>query len=289
MVYNDILMLFKRICMEYWNHIYEHFNPVALNLRFIPVHWYGIMYILALLTALWFAKWIIKKDKMSIAEETIDGYFIWIEVGIILGARIWYILFYDPHTSYYLTQPWQIFNPFSNGEFVGIRGMSYHGAVVGATISSYFFARRHPGQIYKILDVVALAVPVGFVFGRIGNFLNQELVGRVTDVPWGIYVDGVLRHPSQLYEGFLEGILIAILIYLYRKRRTFDGALIGIYIMMYGTARFIAEFWRMPDVQLGYLYGEWLTMGQIQSTVMALVALIAYMLMKNKALKNRNL
>ena len=266
--------------MEYWNHIYEHFNPVALDLGFISVHWYGIMYISALLTALWFAKWIIKKDKMLIAEETIDSYFIWIEVGIILGARIWYILFYDPNTSYYLTQPWQIFNPFSNGEFVGIRGMSYHGAVVGAAIGSYLFARRNPKQIYKILDVVALAVPVGFVFGRIGNFLNQELVGRVTDVPWGIYVDGLLRHPSQLYEGFLEGILIAIIIYLYRKRRAFDGALVGIYGVLYGTARFMVEFWRMPDVQLGYYYGGWLTMGQIQSFIMILISIVVYFVIK---------
>jgi len=270
--------------MEYWNHIYEHFNPIAVDFGFISIHWYGIMYISALLVALWFAKWIIKKDNMGISEVTIDAYFIWIEVGIILGARIWYILFYDPNTSYYLTQPWQIFNPFSNGEFVGIRGMSYHGAVVGAAIASYFFSRKNPGEIYKILDVVALAVPVGFVFGRIGNFLNQELVGRATDVPWGIYVDGVLRHPSQLYEGFLEGILIAIVIYLYRKRRGFNGALIGIYGMLYGSARFIAEFWRQPDIQLGYLYGDWLTMGQIQSFVMVLLSIVLYLFIRHSSL-----
>lgn len=270
--------------MEYWNHIYEHFNPIAVDFGFISIHWYGIMYISALLVALWFAKWIIKKDNMGISEVTIDAYFIWIEVGIILGARIWYILFYDPNTSYYLTQPWQIFNPFSNGEFVGIRGMSYHGAVVGAAIASYFFSRKNPGEIYKILDVVALAVPVGFVFGRIGNFLNQELVGRATDVPWGIYVDGVLRHPSQLYEGFLEGILIAVVIYLYRKRRGFNGALIGIYGMLYGSARFIAEFWRQPDIQLGYLYGDWLTMGQIQSFVMVLLSIALYLFIRYSSL-----
>ena len=271
--------------MEYWNHIYEHFNPVALDLGFISVHWYGIMYISALLTALWFAKWIVKKDNMPISEELLDNYFIWIEIGIILGARVWYILFYDPNTSYYLSHPWQIFNPFQNGEFVGIRGMSYHGAVVGAAVASYFFARRHPGVIYKILDVVALSVPVGFVFGRIGNFLNQELVGRVTDVPWGIYVQDpishelLLRHPSQLYEGFLEGVVIAILIYLYRNHRKFDGALVGIYGVMYGTARFIVEFWREADVQLGY-YSGWITMGQIQSLVMIALSIALYFFFK---------
>ncbi|SFV71229.1 Prolipoprotein diacylglyceryl transferase [hydrothermal vent metagenome] len=266
--------------MDFWNHIYENFNPIAIDFGFISIHWYGIMYISALLTALWFAKWIIKKDNIAISELLLDNYFIWIEIGIILGARIWYILFYDPNTSYYLTQPWQIFNPFSNGEFVGIRGMSYHGAVVGAGISSYLFSRRNPGQIYKILDVVALSVPVGFVFGRIGNFLNQELVGRATDVPWGIYVDGVLRHPSQLYEGFLEGVVIAIIIFLYRKRKKFDGALIGIYGVLYGTARFIVEFWREPDSQLGYLYDGWLTMGQIQSFIMIVFSIAIYFTFK---------
>ena len=276
--------------MEYWNHIYEHFNPVALDLGFISVHWYGIMYILALLTALWFAKWIVKRDNMPISEAMLDNYFIWIEIGIILGARIWYILFYDPNTSYYLSHPWQIFNPFQNGEFVGIRGMSYHGAVVGAAIASYLFSRKHPGVIYKILDVVALAVPVGFVFGRIGNFLNQELVGRVTDVPWGIYVQDpishqfFLRHPSQLYEGFLEGIVIAILIYLYRNHRKFDGALVGIYGVMYGTARFIVEFWREADVQLGY-YDGWITMGQIQSLVMIILSIAIYLFFKKHSTK----
>lgn len=273
--------------MEYWNHIYEHFNPIALDLGFISLHWYGIMYISALLTSLWFAKWIIKKDNMKIAEVTIDNYFIWIEVGIILGARIWYILFYDLNTSYYLLHPWQMFNPFVNGEFVGIRGMSYHGAVVGAIIASYFYARRNPGEIYKILDVVALAVPVGYVFGRIGNFLNQELVGRVTDVPWGIYVDGLLRHPSQLYEAFLEGIVIAIIIYLYRNRRAFDGALIAIYGVLYGIARFVVEFWREADAQLGYFSG-WISMGQIQSLVMIVISIGAYLYIQHHPMKKAN-
>ena len=265
--------------MDYWNHIYQHFNPVAFNLGFISVHWYGIMYVLALLVALLFAKWIIKRDNMGITDETIDNYFIWIEVGIILGARVWYILFYDPNNAQYLLQPWQIFNPFQNGEFVGIRGMSYHGAVVGAIIGSWLFSLKHPNKLRELMDVVALAVPVGFVFGRIGNFLNQELIGRQTDVSWGIFVDGVLRHPSQLYEALLEGVLVAIIIYLYRKRKAFDGALIGIYGVLYGSTRFIAEFWRRPDPQLGFLYGDWLTMGQLQSLIMVAISMVAYILL----------
>jgi len=263
----------------YWNSIYDHFNPIALKLNFISLHWYGIMYILALLTALGFAKWIIKRDNLDISERLLDNYFIWVEIGVILGARIWYILFYDPNLDYYLSSPWQIFNPFRGGEFVGIRGMSYHGAVVGVVISSLLFSLKHPNQLYKLIDVVALSVPVGFVFGRIGNFLNQELVGRVTDVPWGIYVHGVLRHPSQLYEAFLEGLVIALILFFYRKHKRFEGALIGLYGVLYGSMRFIAEFWREPDRQLGFIYGDWLTMGQLQSLVMILLALFLYALL----------
>lgn len=269
--------------MEYWNHIYEHFNPIAFDLGIISVHWYGIMYISALLTALWFAKWIIKKDAIKINTEEIDNYFIWMEIGIILGARIWYILFYDTNTAYYLSAPWQIFNPFHNGEFVGIRGMSYHGAVVGAIISSYLFARKNPNKLFKIIDVVALAIPVGYIFGRIGNFLNQELVGRATDAPWGIFVDDVLRHPSQLYEAFLEGFVVALILYLYRKRKSFDGELMGLYGILYSITRFISEFWRQPDIQLGYIYDDWLTMGQLQSLVMLFISIGIYFILKKNS------
>jgi phosphatidylglycerol:prolipoprotein diacylglycerol transferase len=268
--------------LNYWNYIYEHFNPIAFDLGFISVHWYGIMYISALLVALWYAKWIIKKDSIAISDEIIDNYFIWIEVGIILGARIWYILFYDTNTSYYLIHPWQIFNPFHNGEFVGIRGMSYHGAVVGAIIGSWLFHRKNPNKLSQIVDIVALAIPVGYIFGRIGNFLNQELVGRATDEPWGILVDGVLRHPSQLYEAFLEGFIIALILFAYRKYKKFDGELIALYGVLYGAMRFIAEFWRQPDVQLGFLYGDWLTMGQIQSFIMIIISMGIYIFLWRK-------
>jgi len=273
--------------MEYWNHIYQHFNPIAFDLGFISVHWYGIMYILALFSALWFAKYIIKKDQMDIDDDLIDNFFIWIEVGVILGARIGYILFYDPNTIEYLIQPWQIFNPFVDGEFVGIRGMSYHGAIIGVLISSFLFGRRHPNEIAKLLDVLGLAVPVGYIFGRIGNFLNQELVGKATDLPWGIFVDGVLRHPSQLYEAFMEGVVVATILYIYRKQKKFDGALSALYGMLYGMARFIAEFWREPDIQIGYLCCDWFSMGQLMSLVMIISSILLYRFLDKISLKSR--
>lgn len=268
--------------MEFWNHIYDQFDPVAFDLFSLPVHWYGLMYVLALLSALYAGKWLVEKDKIDITKSQLDDYFIYVEIGVILGARLGYILFYDPNTAYYLTQPWQIFNPFRDGEFVGIRGMSYHGAVIGFMIGSYLFYRRSGVPLGKILDVAVIAVSVGYVFGRIGNFLNQELVGRVTDVPWGIYVHHTLRHPSQLYEAVLEGVVVFIILYSYRKHKGFEGALTLLYAMTYGTMRFTAEFWREPDIQIGYICCGWMTKGQLLSLMMIVVASLLWIYISKK-------
>ncbi|HHH72695.1 MAG TPA: prolipoprotein diacylglyceryl transferase [Sulfuricurvum sp.] len=271
--------------MEYWNHIYEHFNPVAFSLFGLPVHWYGMMYVLALLAALYGAKWYVRYDRIAIDTKTLDAYFIWVEIGVILGARLGYILFYDPDTLYYLTHPWQIFNPFKAGEFVGIRGMSYHGAVIGFFIASFLFSRRKQVHFGILMDIVAVAVPLGYIFGRVGNFLNQELVGRVTDVSWGIYVHGVLRHPSQLYEAVLEGLVVFLIIWCYRHYKRFNGELILLYGFAYGAMRFTAEFWRAPDPQLGYICCGWMTMGQLLSSMMMLAAVILWPYFYRKDLK----
>ena len=261
--------------IEYWNHIYEHFNPIAFEVFGFKVHWYGIMYILALLSALYMAKYVVKKDNLSINEKTLDDYFIWVEIGVILGARIGYFVFYVPDNSYYFIHPWEMFNPFIDGEFVGIRGMSYHGAVIGFTIATLLFVKFKKANLWQLLDIVAVAVPAGYIFGRIGNFLNQELIGRMTDVPWGIYVNGILRHPSQLYEAFFEGFVIFIILFLYRKRKKFDGELIALYMILYGSFRSFCEMFRMPDPQLGFIIGHF-TMGELLSFVMIFAGFMIY-------------
>ncbi|MCR1810934.1 MULTISPECIES: prolipoprotein diacylglyceryl transferase [Sulfurospirillum] len=268
--------------MPFWNHIYAHFDPVAFKLGPVAVHWYGLMYMLALLGALYAAKFFVKKDALGFSNQILESYFIWIEIGIVLGARIGYILFYDPHLDYYLAHPWQMFNPFMDGTFVGIRGMSYHGAIVGFLLGTWFFYLKYKVNIWRLLDLVALSVPVGYIFGRIGNFLNQELFGRVTDVPWGIYVDGVLRHPSQLYEALLEGLAVFLLLYMYRSSKKFDGELIALYGLFYSLARFTAEFWREPDFQIGFVYGGWMSKGQALSLVMAVASLVLYGVIKRR-------
>jgi phosphatidylglycerol:prolipoprotein diacylglycerol transferase len=278
--------------MNSWNHIYDTFNPIAFHIISFPVHWYGIMYVLALLSALYLGKYFIKRDNLDFKGKEIDNYFIYVEIGVILGARLGYILFYDTQTLYYLTNPWQIFNPFQNGEFIGIRGMSYHGAIFGFLISTYLYSKKHKVAFGKIMDLVALSVPLAFVFGRIGNFLNQELVGRETDVSWGILVDGVLRHPSQLYEAALEGVGVFIVVYAYRKYQRFSGELILVYAISYGIFRAIAEIYRAPDVQIGYVCCGVITQGQVMSLAMSLVGVVAWIhyerLSKSKGLKKNS-
>lgn len=268
--------------MEYWQNIYSHFDPVAFNIGSISVHWYGIMYALALISAIFIAKWFIKHDKLPISNDIFDSYIWWVEIGVILGARLGYILFYDPNTMYYLTNPWQIFNPFSNGVYTGISGMSYHGAFIGFIISSYLFCKKNNVSFWFLADISVLGISAAYVFGRLGNFFNQELIGRTTDVSWGIYVDGILRHPSQIYEAILEGLVVFAIIVYFRKRKTFDGQLALIYGILYSIMRIIAELYREPDVQLGFLFNGWLTMGMLISVIFILVCVSIYFLIRKK-------
>ena len=275
--------------METWNNIYSIFDPVAFSIGSLSVHWYGIMYATAFISAVMIAKWLVKKDKLNISQDELDSYIWWVEIGVILGARIGYVLFYDLNSSYYLTHPWQIFNPFdSDGSFVGISGMSYHGALAGFIIASILWCRKYKTNFWFMVDIAALAVPLGYIFGRIGNFLNKELVGRVTEQPWGIYVDGVLRHPSALYEAFLEGFIIFIILFATRTKKQFDGQLGLLYVILYSIMRIIAEVFREPDIQLGFLLGtSWLTMGMIISFIFAVLSTLIYSFVYKSTIKNR--
>jgi phosphatidylglycerol:prolipoprotein diacylglycerol transferase len=271
--------------MSSWNHIYESFDPVAFSVFSLSVHWYGIMYVLALLVAIWAMGYFVKKDALPIEQKALDSFIIYAEIGVILGARLGFVLFYDTHTNYYLTHPWQMFNPFLGGTFVGIRGMSYHGAMIGFLVATLIFSYRHKIKFWFLMDLAAIAIPFGYIFGRIGNFLNQELIGRETSMQIGIYVGDVLRHPSQLYEALLEGVLIAIVLYWYRTQKRFDGELIVIYTFLYGLACFVVEFVREPDIQLGFICCDVLTMGQILSLLMIGVAVVFYFILQKRARK----
>ncbi|WP_104733091.1 prolipoprotein diacylglyceryl transferase [Helicobacter felis] len=266
--------------MSFWNTIYSHFSPIAFSLFGINVHWYGIAYVSALLIAFFVALRAIKKDpvRFPISRSLFESYFLYAEVGVILGARLGYILVYDPNTLYYLKAPWQIFNPFYEGEFVGIRGMSYHGGLVGFLIASLLFSKIKQQNFLIYLDLIAISLPLGYVFGRIGNFLNQELFGRVVpqgDVfgqKIGILVEGVLRYPSQLIEAFLEGLVLFFVVMVAKRFTSAPGMLMVVYGLGYSLARFVSEYYREADVQMGYYFWH-LSMGQILSLVMAGISL----------------
>ncbi len=271
--------------MEFWQNIYSNFDPIAFNIGSIAVHWYGIMYALALISAIFIAKWFIKYDKLPISNDLFDSYIWWAEIGVILGARLGYILFYDTHTIYYLTHPWQIFNPYINGVYAGISGMSYHGAFFGFIIASVLFCRKNNISFWFITDIAVIGVSAAYIFGRIGNFFNQELIGRATDVPWGIYVGQTLRHPSQIYEAILEGLFVFLILVYFRNRKSFMGQLAVMYGIFYSLARIIAEFFRQPDIQLGFLYSDWLTMGMLQSGIILTVCIAIYINLYQNSIK----
>ncbi|WP_288644104.1 prolipoprotein diacylglyceryl transferase [uncultured Helicobacter sp.] len=282
--------------MSFWNDIYQKFDPIAFSVFGFPMHWYGIAYVCALLFAFFVAKIIISRapNRFPISSHMLDSYFIWAEIGVILGARIGYIIIYDPMRFWYLAHPWQIFNIFDTaGNFVGIRGMSYHGAIIGFLLASWIFARLKKQSFLLYLDLAALSIPLAYVFGRIGNFLNQELYGRVVldsdtfGQMIGIIVDGTLRYPSQLLEAFLEGVVVFIIVLVSARLVRTKGMLIAIYAISYGVMRFIAEYWREPDSQMGLFFG--LSMGQILCCCMILCgsALMLYLRAHPKQIKTK--
>ncbi|MCI6217498.1 MAG: prolipoprotein diacylglyceryl transferase [Helicobacter sp.] len=257
------------MALSTWNLFYSKFDPIAFEIFFLKIHWYGICYVVALVVALFIAQYFLKHHKsyFGIDAKMLDSYFVWSEVGVILGARIGYVTIYGNGLS------WDIFNPFDlDGNFVGIAGFSYHGGVIGFVFASVMFCFYKKQPIFSYLDLATLCIPLAYVFGRIGNFLNQELYGRIIDIDskltWiGILVDGHLRYPSQLFEAFFEGIVVFIIMLSVRRFCKKRGQLACVYGIAYALARFFCEYFREADAHMGY-YAFNLSMGQILSVVM---------------------
>lgn len=229
----------------------------------------------------------IKDEGYAYTRETIQDTFVWLIVGLLVGARLGYILFYN--FAYYLSNPLMIIFPFDMTDgfrYVGISGMSYHGGAIGVVITGIFFCRKRDIRFWNFADLFAAVIPLGYTFGRIGNFLNGELFGRVTTMPWGMYfpMDPLhrLRHPSQLYEALFEGIFLFIILWSMRKRDHFDGFLISIYLIGYGLVRFIIEFFRDPDPQVGFILGA-ITMGQLLCMCMIVLGIGIYWMRKRSS------
>mgnify|MGYP006289974939 FL=1 len=241
----------------------------------LPLRWYGLMYLLAFLIAFLLFRWQIKDRELDVNKDDIMSFFFWGIIGLLIGARLFATLFFDP-THTYLQKPWLIFWPFTDGRFVGFQGMNYYGGLVGAVIALIIFCRIKKINLLDWGDMLLAGVPLGYTFGRLGNFINAELFGRVTTAPWGMIFPharrfpvseewvqetaakigmelpetgfvNLPRHPTQLYEGFFEGIVLwLVLWFVFRKRKKFDGSIIGIYIIGYGIIRFVIDYFRMP-------------------------------------------
>jgi len=269
-----------------WQHLPSHISPTLFSIGSFQLRYYSLMYLVAFAIVYLLFVYRIKRKEISLTAEIFQDYLIWAMVGLIVGARFGYALFYN--FSYYMSHPLEIILPFdfSNGvRFVGLSGMSYHGGLVGVVLITIYFCRKHKINLWQFGDWLCAAVPLGYMFGRFGNFINGELWGRVTTVPWGMYfpldASQSLRHPSQLYEALFEGLFLFIVLWMIRKRSPFTGFTVGLYIFGYGLVRFIIEFFREPDVQLGFVLG-FNTMGQVLCTLMMLAG-IAVILWRRQA------
>jgi phosphatidylglycerol:prolipoprotein diacylglycerol transferase len=269
-----------------WQHLPSHISPVLFSIGSFQLRYYSLMYLVAFAVVYGLFYYRIRRREISITAEHFQDYLIWAMVGLIVGARLGYALFYN--FSYYLAHPLEIILPFdfSDGfRFVGLSGMSYHGGLIGVVAVTLLFCRRHKKNFWRFGDWLSAAAPLGYLFGRIGNFLNGELWGRATTVSWGMVfpldATGALRHPSQLYEALFEGLFLFVVLWSIRKRNPFDGFTVGLYIFGYGLVRFFIEFFREPDAHLGFVLG-FNTMGQVLCILMMLAG-IAIMLWRRRA------
>ena len=246
----------------------NNFDPVALEIFSLEIRWYSLAYIFGILIGWYLAKnYFVNKN----IQEKFDDYITYVIIGLIVGGRLGYVLFYN--FEYYSENILDILKIWQGG-------MSFHGGVIGIIVASIFFSQKNNENIFDYLDVVALVSPIGIFFGRIANFINSELYGKETSLPWGvqfIQVDNLFRHPSQIYEAILEGIILfLILVFLWRREKfKVRGKLSSIFLILYSVFRFFIEYFRVPDEQVGYLILD-LTMGQLISFIFFIIGLSLY-------------
>jgi phosphatidylglycerol---prolipoprotein diacylglyceryl transferase len=257
----------------------NNFDPVAIQIFSIEIRWYSLAYISGILLG-----WIISKKNLlsdTKLNEKFDDYITYLILGIIIGGRLGYVFFYN--YNYYSNNLTDIFKIWQGG-------MSFHGGLIGIIIASIWFARKNDNNPFEYLDIVSFVAPIGIFFGRIANFINSELYGIETNLPWGVkflQVDNLYRHPSQLYEAFFEGLILLLILMYFRKKGFMKtpGFISALFLIFYSTFRLIIEFFRVPDEQLGYLFFN-LTMGQIISFIFLLIGV--YLVIVKYEIKKKN-
>ena len=244
--------------------VYPDIDPAAVRIGPFAVHWYGLMYLVGFIGGWWLGRMRARKPGSGWQAAEIGDLLFYVALGVILGGRIGYVLFYN--FGLFLDDPLMIFRIWQGG-------MSFHGGLLGVLVAMWLYARRTGRTFFQVTDFVAPLVPIGLGAGRIGNFINGELWGRPTDLPWGMvfpHVDGQPRHPSMLYEAFFEGLVLFLILWIYSARPRPTMAVSGMFLLCYGIFRFGIEFVREPDAHIGYLAFGWLTMGHVLSAPMIL-------------------
>ena len=244
--------------------VYSHPDPVALSLGPLHVRWYGLMYLLGFLAAWWLARRRAARPGSTWTPVEVDDLIFYCALGVILGGRLGWMLFYG--TERILGDPLSVLRIWEGG-------MSFHGGLVGVLAALAVFASRRGKQLADVFDFTAPLPAIGFGAGRLGNFINGELWGKPTDVPWAVVVDGVPLHASQLYEAFLEGLVLFAVLWWFTSKPRPRWAPSGLFLLCYGVFRFAVEFVRVPDANRGYLFLDWVTMGQILSFPMIVAGL----------------
>jgi phosphatidylglycerol:prolipoprotein diacylglycerol transferase len=242
--------------------VHPNIDPIAFSIGPLAVRWYGLMYLAGFAAGWWLGVRRIAKGQAPITRAQLDDLLFLIVLGVILGGRLGYVLFYKP--GYYAAHPLEIF-------YIWQGGMSFHGGLLGVMLAMVFAARRHGVDWLRLMDFIAPLCPLGFAAGRLGNFINAELPGRVTDLPWGMVFRGAgdaPRHPSQLYQFALEGVVLFIFLWWFSSKPRPRGQVSAMFLLGYGVLRFIAEFGREPDSFIGYLalgltMGQWLCLAMI--------------------------
>jgi phosphatidylglycerol:prolipoprotein diacylglycerol transferase len=255
---------------------FPNIDPVIVQIGPLAIHWYGLGYVVGILFAWWYAKRLISKpnlwpnDTAPIKPVDIDDFLIWAAAGVVIGGRLGYMLFYD--FARYAANPLEALAIWQGG-------MSFHGGLAGVTVAMILFARRRGFSAFSLFDVIAAGAPVGLGLVRVTNFINSELWGRPTDVPWAVvFPNGgpFARHPSQIYEAILEGLVLFVVLFVLVHRGKAlkrPGMVAGVFIAGYGLSRIFVEFFREPDAHIGYLLGGWLTMGMVLSIPLVLIGL----------------